>query len=241
MPENIKEQIDTLVKLQKIETEAAESKAIIDSLPEKQASFDASMLEYENAIKEKETLLHDVKKKYRDYEEEIQINQSMIAKSREKQMAAKTNKEYQSSLTEIEKLEKMNSDIEDEMLIDLDKIDLVEKEIRSKKKDFEQIKEKNKKEKKAITRELKVREKKIKGLEVDRDTISSQVAPNLLNKFRRVREQLGGGLAIVPVHSAVCYGCNVNLPPQMFNELQRCDSLKMCPNCQRIIYWENLQ
>ncbi|MCD4805390.1 MAG: nucleotide-binding protein, partial [Desulfobacterales bacterium] len=26
-------------------------------------------------------------------------------------------------------------------------------------------------------------------------------------------------------------------PPQMYNDLQRCDSLKFCPNCQRIIYY----
>ncbi|RLB78229.1 MAG: hypothetical protein DRH24_14815, partial [Deltaproteobacteria bacterium] len=40
----------------------------------------------------------------------------------------------------------------------------------------------------------------------------------------------------VPVKDALCHGCNVNLPPQLYNELFLGDSLKFCPNCQRIIY-----
>jgi len=35
----------------------------------------------------------------------------------------------------------------------------------------------------------------------------------------------------------VCSGCNVNLPPQMYNEIQRFDRIRFCPNCQRIVYW----
>jgi predicted nucleic acid-binding Zn-ribbon protein len=31
----------------------------------------------------------------------------------------------------------------------------------------------------------------------------------------------------------------MNIPPQMYNELHRFDSLKNCPHCQRIIYWLN--
>ncbi len=240
MPENIKDEIDILVKLQKLETEKAENKAIIDSLPEKLASFDTSILRLENVIKDKEVLLKDIQTKYRDYEADIQTNRSMIGKSKEKQMSAKTNKEYQASLTEIEKLEKMNSDIEDEMLECLDKADLTEKEVKSKKEEYEQVKKEIDKEKEGIAREAEIKENRIRELEADWKTISNQGDPALLNKFRKIREKLGIGPAIVPVHNAVCFGCHVNIPPQMFNELQRFDSLKMCPNCQRIIYWENL-
>ncbi len=241
MSENLKEQIYILVKLQKIETETAESQAIIDSLPEKLVSFDAGVLEFENVVKEKETFLNDVKIKYRDYEADVQANRSMIEKSRDKQMAAKTNKEYHSSLIEIEKLEKKNSDIEDEMLESLDRIDLTEKEIISEKEKYERVKEKIEEEKKAVIGDAQTRQNRIKELEADWKAISGEVDPALLKKLKMVREQLGRGPAIVPVHNAVCHGCNVNLPPQMFNELQRFDSLKMCPNCQRIIYWENQQ
>jgi predicted nucleic acid-binding Zn-ribbon protein len=31
----------------------------------------------------------------------------------------------------------------------------------------------------------------------------------------------------------------MNIPPQVYNELQRCDSLKYCPSCFRIIHWQD--
>ena len=49
----------------------------------------------------------------------------------------------------------------------------------------------------------------------------------------------GDGIAIVDVKNAVCQGCNMNIPPQMYNELQRDISLKYCPSCERIIFWQD--
>jgi len=54
-----------------------------------------------------------------------------------------------------------------------------------------------------------------------------------------VKAKKADGIAIVPVFATVCRGCNVNIPPQMYNELQRVDRLKNCPNCERIIYWDD--
>jgi hypothetical protein len=46
-------------------------------------------------------------------------------------------------------------------------------------------------------------------------------------------------VGIIAVIDAVCQGCHMNIPPQMYNELQRGDNLTKCPMCQRLIYWKN--
>ncbi len=48
-------------------------------------------------------------------------------------------------------------------------------------------------------------------------------------------------MAIAKVEDAVCEGCHMNIPPQMYNELQRFESLMYCPQCQRIIYSSTLE
>jgi hypothetical protein len=57
-----------------------------------------------------------------------------------------------------------------------------------------------------------------------------------MQKFNTVKG-LTRGTGIAPVLDSICLGCNMNIPPQMYNELQRFDSIKFCPHCQRIIYW----
>jgi uncharacterized protein len=48
-----------------------------------------------------------------------------------------------------------------------------------------------------------------------------------------------GGLAVVAAREGTCRGCHMNLPPQLFNQIQRnADEIFLCPSCQRLLYWE---
>ena len=48
------------------------------------------------------------------------------------------------------------------------------------------------------------------------------------------------GLALASVENGTCRGCNMNIPPQLFNVLQRGNSVETCPYCHRIIYWADI-
>ena len=69
-----------------------------------------------------------------------------------------------------------------------------------------------------------------------RDRIFESLTPPIKKIFERGR-QLGRGIAVAGVVDAVCQVCRMNIPPQLYNELMRLDSMRFCPNCQRIIYW----
>jgi len=60
----------------------------------------------------------------------------------------------------------------------------------------------------------------------------------LLEKYERIRNR-NGGIGVVSVWKAVCNGCHMNIPPQLYNELQKSSELMICPNCNRIIYYQN--
>ena len=72
-------------------------------------------------------------------------------------------------------------------------------------------------------------------VEAEWEKVSAEIEPELMKTYITIRENRG--TAVAGVNDAVCQGCHLNIPPQMYNELQRCDSLKFCPHCQRIIYW----
>jgi hypothetical protein len=46
-----------------------------------------------------------------------------------------------------------------------------------------------------------------------------------------------GGLAVVEIRGGTCQGCHMNIPPQLFNLIQRNEQVIPCPNCQRILHW----
>lgn len=235
---NIKEQIGILIRLQKIETEAGSIKSGLNAVTQRLEKLDDELREFEKNITDEESCATELKKKYRDYEADAQINLSALKKTQEKQRAVKTNKEYQSLLKEIEEKKTKNSEIEDQMLECLDRLDMIEEAIKTKKAEHELLSNRIRSEKEKIDREAKEGMLKLADLDSVWQDVAHRVEPNLLERYNILKGQQAGGLAVAPVRNATCYGCNVNLPPQLYNELHRWDDLKFCPNCQRIIYWD---
>ena len=157
-------------------------------------------------------------------------------KSQAKLRSVKTKKEYQSLLKEIEDVNSKNSSIEDKMIECLDRMDEAEEIISKKKDEYLLFSDRIKSEKENIEREAGINKKKLDEINMDRKNVSGLIDSQLFEKYLVIKEQQQGGLAVVPVKNAVCHGCNVNLPPQLYNELFRYASLKFCPNCHRIIY-----
>ena len=73
----------------------------------------------------------------------------------------------------------------------------------------------------------------------DRDVVTESLDGAILDIFNRVKAKQPDAVAIAEVKDEVCQGCNLNIPPQMYIDLQHRNSLKNCPSCERIIYWED--
>ena len=236
---NLKEQLDILVKLQKIETAAEVLKAGLNAVDRRLEALDDQIEDSEKTIAADEAAAGELKKKYREDESIAQLNVARSKKTQEKLRSVKTNREYQSLLKEIEEGKAKTAEIEDQMLDCLDRLDEVEKEIAEKKKAHIELTERIRIEKEKIKQEAEEEKTKLAKLDSDRDVVCARVEPEILEKYNVLREQRAGGLALAPVKNSICYGCNVGFPPQLYNELHRFDELKFCPHCQRIIYFEN--
>ena len=53
----------------------------------------------------------------------------------------------------------------------------------------------------------------------------------------REGEKIKGDILISPVKNSVCMGCNMTIPPQLSNELQKFNKFLFCPYCKKIVYW----
>jgi len=232
----MREQIEDLVKLQQIETETVQIKSALNDVSKRLDDLDSGVKSFEKTIEAQERIINELKKQYRDHESDIQLNLEKEQKIQAKLRSVKNNKEYQALLKEVEDVRGKNSKIEDEMIEFLDLMDTTEKIIATKKDEYINIFERAKSEKENIKERAEIRKKRLAELDVETMEVSKLVAPELLKRYFIIKEQTPGGLAVVLVKDAVCHGCNVNIPPQLYNELFRCDSLRFCPNCQRIIY-----
>ena len=239
MPSVTQEQITSLVKLQKIEIETSSIKKQLSTVDQRIEVLDKKLLDFNQTIEEQKSLINELNEKYRTYESDLQMHLDRIKKSEAKLSSVKTNKEYQSSLKEIDDLENINSKIEDDMIEFLDRIEEAENVLKAKTTEFSELETQMKTEKEIIQKEAEEGRHRLGNLDAEWETVSGDIEAEVLATYNQIKENQAYKIGIVAVKDAVCQGCHMNIPPQMYNELQRGDSLKRCPLCERIIYWKD--
>lgn len=235
----MKGKLESLLEFQNAEAEIDRLTAALDAFPERLAALDAKLLSLQASYDSEKKAMTVLQKEYREMESDMQTNTSRISKSQEKLSAVKTNKEYQALLKEIDDMNEKNSALEDEMIDCLERMESTEKELEEKGEVLKQLLLQITAEKDTIQREAEVDSKKLTMAQDLRHQLSEAVDTALMADYNRVK-RIVKARAVVPVMKAICQGCHMNIPPQMFNELQRGDQLKFCPHCGRIIFWDDM-
>ncbi|MBN2398561.1 MAG: hypothetical protein JXI32_09285 [Deltaproteobacteria bacterium] len=234
----MKEQIRLLIELQNITFEINNLTAKRSDLPQKITTLGGELEGIEGELKENEQRVEMLKTDHKAKETELKNGIEQVRKTKGRLLEVKTNKEYEALLREMEAIEEKNSTVEDEIIRMLEEIDgagailkIRAGETAKRRSTYEHEIQKMEEELNSIGSEL---EKVLQR----RDEVRGKIQTSVLRKFDMIKDRKGGR-AVVPVWKAVCYGCHMNIPPQMYNELQKNDALMLCPHCERIIYWED--
>ena len=241
MRNDIRHQIAMLVKLQDVELKIHRTQLDVNQVEGRTAELDAQLNQFVSAVESGKAHIQELSKRIRALESDLQMNQGRIAKSQEKLRSVKTNKEYQSGLKEIEDLSAIGSKIEDEILAGMEQVEAANGSVKEHQDRLNAQAGLIRAEKEGVLQDAEQARQRLERLKADAAVISDRISAEALALYRRVKAKKANGVAICSVSASVCGGCHVNIPPQMYNELQRVDRLKNCPNCERIIYWDEDQ
>jgi len=232
-------QMENLLSLQQIEIQKTAVQKSLDAVAEKIADLDRELNVFLKSIDKEKQAYEDLQARYSDSEDQIRENTVLIEKTEEKRRAVKTNREYQSLLKEEEQLRARKSQIEDEMIEFMTEMESLGQTISDREEEHRQLDEQVTSDKKAVKQGASESETRFSDLSREVLAVEADIAPALLKAFFKVKKMCPDGKAMAPVRNSICMGCHMNIPPQMYNELQRFDSLKLCPFCNRILYWDN--
>jgi predicted nucleic acid-binding Zn-ribbon protein len=238
MPEVTKEQINALAKLQEIEIEISKINAKLGKVDQRFEELDGKLHTSSQMIEQYKSMIKDMNRQYRVYESDARANLDRIKKSEAKLSSVKTNKEYQSSLKEIDDLKEKNSKLEDEMIEFLERIEEADRELKAKNAAYGALKTETETEKENIQKEVQEARQQLAKHDAEWKTLAENIDAELLATFNRIKSNQKNKIGIAAVSNSVCQGCYMNIPPQLYNELQRGDKLQRCPICERIIYWK---
>ncbi|WP_029898610.1 zinc ribbon domain-containing protein [Desulfohalovibrio reitneri] len=230
-------QIEQLVVLQHLDEEIEVLEAELEAAPQELATLEQryqAISSQQAQVQEKAEHLKEQKKRLSS---EIEEDNLKIKKSKNKLMMASNTREYHAMMREMDNMEKLNRLREEESMTlseELSRQDQAMEQLNSTAKELEEELESHRAN---LQERLNTAQAKLDDLKNSRAESGKIVPAPILARYEFIRNRLHNPV-IVSVAEGVCTGCNISIPPQTFNELQRGQQIHSCPNCQRLIYWE---
>jgi len=234
MESTVAQKLDSLVKLQTIDSNLDELTKVRGALPNEVQDLEDELAGYQTRISKFQDEIVEVEKGIEDKRTAKKNAEKLIAKYEEQQMNVRNNREYDAITKEIE-LQNLEMQISDkkigesyeslkekEALIEETKtlMDERNKDLGSKKGELSVIIAESEEEEQKL---LKTREKASKGIE-----------ERLLKSYNKIRNNAKNGLAVVSIKRGACGGCFNVAPPQRQAEVRERKKLIVCEHCGRI-------
>jgi predicted nucleic acid-binding Zn-ribbon protein len=233
----LRDQLELLWELQKIDLLLKTIKKERDRYPKEMKKLDENQVIEKERIQKEREKIESLEKERRRKEGNLNLEQEKIKRAEGRMFEVKTNKEYQALLSEIEAIKEANSREEEEILQVMDEIDELKKDLSRREKEMAITMEKIEAEKRKIQEGMAQGDAVWKKQLERREVLSKQIESKLFKLYNTLKEKRQG-IGVVSAKQETCQGCFVNVPPQMFIEVQKNNSLIRCPNCNRILYWE---
>ena len=230
-------QIEQLVVLQKVDGEIFAIRKEVTNAPKEleglQAKFTA-LTEERNHLLDKMAHLKDQAKRL-DFD--IDADLGKIKKSKNKLMQVGNAKEYSAMMREMDSLEKNNRSREEERMILAEELERQNAAMADLEPRYTSTQEELESKQNGFDAHMAATQEQLGVLDKQRIASSSEVPAPVLNRYEFIRQRLAYPV-IVSVKNGVCSGCNIAIPPQTYIELQKGAQILSCPNCQRLIYWD---
>ncbi len=231
-----KNEMDVLIRLQRAETETVRIQSYLEGIDKEKEVLESKLAAFIKVLDKKKEALATVAKKAMDMELEIQTTDARIKKSTESLRQVKTDREYQVLQREIDNNKKRLEQLEDGLLKIFDEKEAQEQTIQEQMADLEQVTAKTRSDQAAIDQKCEDDRELLDTYKQQKEEIGASLSPDLLKTFNEI-SGTSGGLAVAEVRNEVCRGCFMNIPPQLYIEVQRGKDLILCPQCNRILYF----
>jgi uncharacterized protein len=235
-----KQDIETLVKLQEAESEIVRIQSVLEKVQKQKEELGLKLKKFEKALNLNKEELIKAQTHCKDQEREIQIVDARIIKSNEHLRMVKTNKEYQVLLRKVDDNKKRKDALETEFLENLEERDKIETFVDEGTKDYDLLKDKMLQEQQNIDKQSSDDRELLDEYQERQAKIGKNLHEDLISQFNKI-SKMTNGLAVVRVKNEVCNGCFMNIPPQLYIEVQKFNALVLCPKCSRILYYKETE
>lgn len=231
--------VDLLLRLQECDKSIRLFRRELDSLPDRARLINDVLAPLETTIKDSHEKAKACQASVKTLDLEIQGHRERIARIREQQLQAKTNKDYQALQDEINKIQATINSIEDRQLSSLDKADQFQAAVEESEHALTTRKQTIAVDLQDLDKRQHELESLIKSVLTEREALSNSIKDlKRLQYYNRVMENKQDE-ALVQIENGNCGACHLKLQPQLVHDARRLDLITVCSYCGRMLFLKN--
>jgi predicted nucleic acid-binding Zn-ribbon protein len=228
------EELQHLWGIRGLDEQIAAIRAVLAGFPQQRAQLETRVQAEMARLEQLKHRMNELQKVRREREREIEAASEQERKFQSQLPAVKKNEEYTALLHEIDGMKAKRSDLETQVLVQLDE----EEKIHQERPALEQALARAQQEAEQRRGEIDAREKderdRMAALEAERGGLLAKLSTR--SRYERIHGSKEGR-AVVPIAKGACGGCFRGQPPQVLQEARRGDRLLTCDGCGRLLIW----
>ncbi|MBZ4331283.1 C4-type zinc ribbon domain-containing protein [Corallococcus interemptor] len=230
----MREKLKALAELQKVDLEVASLRKAADVHPRQISELERELGVARNGIEAERTRVADLEKQKALLEQNITDEKDKVKKWEARLSDQRSTREYSALAREIDIAKKGILTQSEALTEKVKELGQAREAIKGKEADYATKQQGLSGRMTELRGKLGESESQVKELEGRRAEVAANVDATLLRRYEVIRKKKLP--AMVGVVAGTCQGCNMNLPPQMYNMLRTSLGTDVCPSCNRIIF-----
>jgi hypothetical protein len=230
----LREKLKALAELQKVDLEVASLRKAADVHPRQLAELERELGSARSAIEAERNRVADIERQKTTLEQNITDEKDKVKKWEARLAEQRSTREYSALAREIDIAKKANQTMSEELVEITKTLGAAREAVKAKEAEFATRQEQLSSRMADLRSKQTQAEGQVKTLEGKRSSVASGVDATLLRRYETIRKKKLP--AMVGVVAGTCQGCNMNVPPQLYNNLRVSLGTDICPSCNRIIY-----
>ncbi len=229
-------EIDRLAALQELDRRLKDNQEQLDTLISQASDFEGAIDRQRVAVESLTAERDALEAQRADMDARLETAGGRIRDNRMRLNRVRNSTELLALQREIDLGKEANQHLEEEILVVMECIENLNAQLNSEKEALQGLEGQAETE---ITKRREEAETLRREVDIERgrrDELARGMNAELRGKYEQIFQRRGG-TAVVAARQGTCTGCHMNLPPQLFNELQRYRDVRQCPNCHRILFW----
>lgn len=236
---NILQQLVQLSEVGNLDSKIRELREKERVLPAKANLAKEKAAELELRLKNLESKHSGILLKRRQLDLDLQNERNNLRKWESRADQIRGDREYAALMSEIGTLKRSISNIETQIIDDMQVLEDTEKEIAKVKTRSATVSAEASEEWSAVSAELEELAGKIAQIEQSRTKLLAGLPGAVSRRYTAVAAKRGG-VGVAVLRNEVCQGCMRTIPPELSNRVANAEVIEPCPYCNRFLVTESM-